>query len=480
MQRLLFNSDGDSLTLSHFSPPIDHRQLCRVLDELVGTAVGVFLYSLNRGGDTYSHFTSAGEVFGAKVSRWDGVMARVRRKAENIRRLHAAGIDPLAVMAERARQLGFEFWPSLRMNDIHEDDSGRFWVHRSRFKEQHPELLLGSPYPDPGQGYPQDDFTWAFDYNRPEVRQRRLALVEEVCKNYPLDGFELDFQRGPWYFKAGAEAAGMEAMSDLVYAVRQILDAYAPGRDQRPSLAIRVPPQLQACERLGLDVARWLGEGWIDLCTPMSGGYLDMSADIGGFAAVAAKGCRIAGGLERYVYGYGRRCASPAMLYAAAAGYLHQGAADVYLFNFDCHRWGGIAAPYTPEETAMLTTLGDGERLRQAPHHYLVPRDRSDRSAREGGTALLPLDLAVGETATVQLNVGRNQSHTGSLLTMTADPKSSAKVAVVLNDRSLTAAAITAEGVWSFAVPNLRLGGNQLKIKGPGRINGIELVVGQP
>lgn len=43
--RLISNSDGDSMNLAHFRPPIPPAQVYRTLDELVGTAVDVYAYS---------------------------------------------------------------------------------------------------------------------------------------------------------------------------------------------------------------------------------------------------------------------------------------------------------------------------------------------------------------------------------------------------------------------------------------------------
>lgn len=48
--RVIFNCDGDSMTLSQFEPPISIQQVCRTIDELEGTGIGVYVYSLNRGG----------------------------------------------------------------------------------------------------------------------------------------------------------------------------------------------------------------------------------------------------------------------------------------------------------------------------------------------------------------------------------------------------------------------------------------------
>ena len=221
--RLIYNSDGDSTTLLAFDSLITPEQACRDIEEVAGTGVEVFTNSMGRGDDTFSHPTEFGDIYGENVAEWpDGESVRwVRTMAENTRALLDAGINIIELLAERAHKRGLQFWPALRMNDIHEDDSGRFAAFRSTFKKNHPELLLGSPYPTRhGYGYPQDNFTWAFDFAREEVRERKLGLILETCEHYDVDGFELDFQRGAWYFKDGTEAEGMPLMTDFVRKVR--------------------------------------------------------------------------------------------------------------------------------------------------------------------------------------------------------------------------------------------------------------------
>ena len=73
----------------------------------------VYVYSLNRRADTFSHRTQVAKIYGANVEHWQGVMGRLRRKAENIRVLLDAGHDPLAIPVERAHRMGLAFWAGM-------------------------------------------------------------------------------------------------------------------------------------------------------------------------------------------------------------------------------------------------------------------------------------------------------------------------------------------------------------------------------
>ncbi len=393
--RIIFNCDGDSTTLSHFKPPITPEQLCRTLDELKGTQVDVFVQCMNRGDDTFSHRTKVGEIYGRNVTEWNegAIRKGMKRIAENTWALLDAGHDPFEILAKRARELGMQFWVSMRMNDIHEDDSTRFYPLRSTFKMKHPELLIGSPYPDPARGYPADNFTWAFDFARREVHNHKLALIAEVCTNYDVDGFELDFQRGPWYFKKGQELRGMPMMTEFVRRVRREVNEIGKRKGRALTLAVRVPVTFDACADKGLDVRTWIREGLADVITPMDAGYLDMHADVRGFVDLA-KGtrCAIAGGLEHSTLGYGH--ADIAILRAGAMGFWDQGASSIYLFNYDCHRRKGRHAAYTPQEIEALRQIGSPEIIARRDKRYVVAVDMSHRTPEDGGTRQLPVVLS--------------------------------------------------------------------------------------
>ena len=73
--------------------------------------------------------------------------------------------DYLQAMADRARAVGLEFFPSLRMNDCHDSPVWRAVDTFSQYRKDHSELLLGDSV-HPG-------FSTGFDFAFPEVRERQ-------------------------------------------------------------------------------------------------------------------------------------------------------------------------------------------------------------------------------------------------------------------------------------------------------------------
>lgn len=93
-----------------------------------------------------------------------------------------AHFDSLAAAVEYGHQIGLQIhaWVS-----INEDDHG--WGLQSQFSKQHPQFRWqhrdGRPY--------ISQLSFAF----PEVRKYKAAILEELLKNYPIDGIFLDWIR---------------------------------------------------------------------------------------------------------------------------------------------------------------------------------------------------------------------------------------------------------------------------------------------
>ena len=138
--RLIFNSDGDSTTYIAFEPPITPEQACRDIEEVVGTAVEVFTNSMGRGDETFSHPTGFGEIYGSNVTEWPQAegLEYVRWMADSTRALLDQGVNIIELLAARGHERGMQFWPALRMNDIHEDDTGRWRALSEHLQEGAP------------------------------------------------------------------------------------------------------------------------------------------------------------------------------------------------------------------------------------------------------------------------------------------------------------------------------------------------------
>jgi hypothetical protein len=504
--RIIFNTDGD-LGLSICPRGDDLGPVCRVVDELADTQVDVVSYSINTGGDTYCHRSETAPILGEDCQRLDDLPPWLRPRVQTIRELDRRGTDVVKVLCRRSHDLGKQFWLSLRMNDDHDSYPGYEVLHGA-FRRTHPELLIGDARPaGDEQGHRWTDCCWGFDYSHTEVRERQLALIGEAVDGYDADGIELDFLRGPCYFREGEADAGAAAMTELVRQVHARVRRASEKKGRALVLAARIDRTPGACAEKGLDVSRWLSEGLVDVAIPMHGGRLDAEADVAAFVrAAGGSGCRIYGGLEARCYGYGHlpdhdtgrwRHATIEMLRAAATGYYAQGADGVYLFNYE-HRFRGLEGRYTPEELQALKEIGDPQTIARKSKRYVVTVDQTTEytGAQEGRSFQLPARLdADGTERTFRFFIGddleaarRDGAVTRCRLRVTVAPDRPADAfAFRLNARSIMPDA----NVWRpyglmFSNVALQPGPNHLSVSVPGgmsstdgpvRVTGVEAIV---
>ena len=421
--RLLLNSDGGDGALMAFETPITPGQLCRVVNEIEETQVDVFIQCIQWSDEQMLYPTRVTEVYAKPVSeeqRQDFEQyPGIRRWARNVQALLEAGQDPLEIWSRRSHEAGMQFWPSLRMNDIHKDWTERWPSFRSQWEIENPQVRIGSAVPDrylhqaDRSPQPSHGYSWAMDYALEEVRARKLAIIAEVCANYDVDGFELDFLSHPYYFKKGEEARGMPLMNDFVRRVRARLDEIGQAKGRKLTLLARVLPTLELNRKVGLDVPTWIREEWVDQIAPATRGYLDISADLTPFVELArGTGVEISGGMsDLYVRDYtGQKTgrASIEMLRAAAAAAWQSGVTSLHLFNYDCHATGkgkpGVL--FSPDELQALREIGDPALISRKDKHYYVTREMAGLTPEAGGEMQLPTEMVRGDTRELRFLVG--------------------------------------------------------------------------
>lgn len=165
-----------------------------------------------------------------------------------------SGGDIVEVFVRRCRQRGLTPFISLRLNDAHGkglvDPKKTSFSHRrtmrgnrlDRFYAEHPEYRIGPDLSDMNQRV----HNWAI----PEARAHKFAFIRELCENYDIDGFELDFMRYPSFFQLEKTTSKqrVQIMSEFIAQVREVLDKSAkPG--QHRWLCVRVPCYLAAHDR---------------------------------------------------------------------------------------------------------------------------------------------------------------------------------------------------------------------------------------
>jgi hypothetical protein len=170
------------------------------------------------------------------------------------------GIDVYARWIARARTLGLSPWLSTRMNDLHNVDDERAYIH-SEFWRENPQL----------RRIPYRGDRWidkALDFGKPEVREHHMRLIRELAERYDFDGFELDWMRFGFHFRPGHEAAGSDAITAFTREVRALLKQWEKKRGHKILLGARVPSRPHTAVGLGMDGVRWAKEGLIDMLAP--------------------------------------------------------------------------------------------------------------------------------------------------------------------------------------------------------------------
>ncbi len=291
-RRIIFNSDGGDTVRggygSHRSrrekpgPGDDAETLAEKLvnvwmSPLKGSQVDSVFFCSTRGTfGQFSHNTQVGEI---------STDDRVRGDYNYTRYLIGQGSCPLQVMVDFARENGMEIFLSKRMNDTHDSDRPLHGPQStaSRFKRENPQYLLGEERKHPAHG------SWSsVNYAVPEVRELVFRVLEEACRNFELDGIELDFFRHPVFFEhEPGEPVGKEEldmMTGLIRRIREMTEEVGR-KDGRPILvAVRVPDCVEYSRAIGLDLEKWLEEDLIDIM--VVSGYWRMnpwrySADLG-------------------------------------------------------------------------------------------------------------------------------------------------------------------------------------------------------
>ena len=293
-RRIIYNNDGNDVVRVTASGEVTEGLMeadsgdlkADFLDTrtapLVGTQVDSNWYATCMCGQIFSHHTKLGGF------RNDGIPLELVQKY---------GRDNLEIQTEFVHGHGMEGFWSLRMNDVHDahPPGDRRWSDYglAPFKRDHPEYLFGKL--EDWYGEDASRKIWSgMDFSFPQVRDHVVAHIEEVARNYDVDGLEMDFLRTYPYFPETramkpATDEQLEMMTDLVRRVRAIADDAGAKRGRPLLVAVRTPFSVEDARFVGLDLERWLREELLDLLIPGGGAESHMTE---AFAEIIALGHR--------------------------------------------------------------------------------------------------------------------------------------------------------------------------------------------
>jgi len=264
-RRVIFNNDGcDALYLPKDEKLTIEKFLARRTSPLAGTQVDAISYcTISSGFSFFTHRTKVGAVLTRQPGDY-GIQPNMRNITQELIDL---GTDCLQAVVEFAHTNKMECFWSMRMNDTHDAayQPNKPYLLYPQLKLDHPDWLVGDPVKRSRYG------RWSsVDYARPEIRDLAFRFIEEVCRNYDVDGVELDFFRHLCFFKSTAHGGKAnqterDMMTDLLRRVRAMTEEIGLKRGRPILVMVRATDSVEFNRDMGLDVERWLQEGLLDL-----------------------------------------------------------------------------------------------------------------------------------------------------------------------------------------------------------------------
>lgn len=268
-RRIIFNNDGNDPVTQIRRPSVEDMLAARTTPIADSQVDAIFYCTFSAGFGNFTHFSKVGQVHTAT----EDIFLHNQMPA-----FVARGIDPLVEMIKFAHGHRKELFWSMRMNDTHDGGltgQGPVLFAHNRLKQDHPEYLFGR------RGEKLKAGSWSgVDYGHPEIRELAFRYVEEVCRNYDVDGIELDFFRHPVFFRATTRGErcsteDLAAMTALLRRIRTVAEARGTERGRPILIAVRAPDSIEYCQAIGLDLERWLREDLADVLIPA--GYFQLN-----------------------------------------------------------------------------------------------------------------------------------------------------------------------------------------------------------
>jgi hypothetical protein len=377
MQRR-FLLDNDTSNIVH-SKLLDGVEWEALLDETVREcAQEVTTYLLCSNAGTTYYPTGSGAV--------DSRAPRLRSMIER-------GEDPFGDLLRGFKASGRETLITMRMNDVHNPTDGDAW-NTPRIRLEHPDFVVGW---DEIQAGGTDWMSYCLDYSRPEVQEYSLSLIAEMADRYGdvIDGIQLDWMRFPRHLPGPREEVWekREALTQFTARARAIL------RQRRIDLqlAARVPPDVQGCRHLGMDLPEWTHRelvDWLVLCPFLTTTWYIPFTSFRSW--LGEHQVPLYGGFD---FNYGPAIHHPESLRGICSSLYDAGADGIYVFNFPCWTEYVAAIPYH-----WLQGLDDPRTAARKPFQVSVAHNRHRQTGIDG-TGELPADLAAGGSLELSLYV---------------------------------------------------------------------------
>ena len=273
-RRIIYNNDGDDIGGHSRETPkggkIDTAEalLAARTKAILGSQVDSIFYHSTRGMKIYYGA-------GAFKTLYDFPSPQNLIPLQNGRALIAnTGEDALEIVVAFAHQHDLEIFYSNRMNDIHDWFSPEML---STIKSRHPEYTIGHALAKEGtspaetlRGMQQGKGpSTSLNFALPVIRDLTVEAMRQVCRNYQVDGIDLDYFRSPALFPPPVGPAHAELLNDMMRKMRKMTEEEGLRRGRPILISARALISAPYALRHGHDVTTWLREDLIDIVMPI-------------------------------------------------------------------------------------------------------------------------------------------------------------------------------------------------------------------
>lgn len=291
------------------------------------------------------------------------------------------GNDFMKVQEEATHEAGKLFFISYRMNDHHgmnllDNPSSASVIWTSKFQVEHPEYRIKQV--QNGFGLTQ----YMLDFQYEEVREYKLAMIQELINNYDIDGLLLDFLRSPAYFNLSTTTAEQreQIITEFVAKVKAMLDAKSAQTGKAYYFGVVIPLTDTINADCGINVDMLYDAGvriftfWDYYMTVQDYDWLEEVKsdypDIIAYAEVSQATSYLPGSNPNQV-----RYTTKEQYYTSAYTAYAHGADGLAVFNFAFYRnWQYAADPKLGNEPPfeIINDLKNTELLKSAAQHYFI------------------------------------------------------------------------------------------------------------
>lgn len=310
--------------------------------------------------------------------------------------------EPLYKRIKIARDHGLEVLLNYRLNDVH-------WGGPDPVR---PELQSEFSLAHRDYKVNPDGNRWrdgALNFAIPEVQDYLLPYYEEGLNRFDNDGILIDMMRNPTVFPAESAWENREHLTRFLREVRKLVDRSRFAEDGRSmTLGLRVPPTVEYCEFVGMDVRTWAKEGLVDFFAVSVFMKQDPNLQVNAFReAIGPTNALFYATFQRRNYGFGHSASFGQYRGMAANMWGHEKADGLLLFNWmqqsrnDYDRWKA-GTSFNGPHPDLVKEIGSLETLAKRNKVYSIAWGTSLQYPDLPFYNPLPIDVPRGESRTIR------------------------------------------------------------------------------